>query len=150
MVRHLFGVSLIAVLAATPAQADAASTLTTLWNFTGGADGAYPQAGLIFDSTGALYSTTLAGGNATCDCGVVFKPTPPSTPAGAWTESVLHSVRGFLRGGLENNDGAFPEAGLISDSKGALYGTTSGALVNGPESRPGCEEGKNNERQNTI
>src|SRR5436190_23266393 len=118
MISRLFGVSLMAVLAATPAQAAAASTLTTLWNFTGGNDGADPEAGLILDSKGGLYGTTFAGGKGS---GTVFKLTPPSTPGGAWTESVLHSFLGSFRGGLGDTEGGYPAAGLIFDSTGALY-----------------------------
>ena len=33
-------------------------TLTTLWNFTGGSDGAFPFYGLIIDPAGDLYGTT--------------------------------------------------------------------------------------------
>jgi hypothetical protein len=51
-------------------------------------------------------------------CGVVFKLSPGGT------ETVLHTFKG--------SDGAFPEAGLIADSSGNLYGTT---LVGGA---PGC------------
>jgi uncharacterized repeat protein (TIGR03803 family) len=121
-IRHLFGVSLMAVLAAAvPARADAPSTLTTLFSFTGGSDGGDPVASLISDNTGALYGTTAAGGSA--HKGTVFKLTPPSTAGGLWTETVLYSFRGF-GSSLEDNDGEYPEAGLISDSTGALYGTT--------------------------
>ncbi|MGA2003809.1 MAG: choice-of-anchor tandem repeat GloVer-containing protein [Terriglobales bacterium] len=53
---------------------------TVLYRFTGGADGAYPSAGLIFDAQGNLYGTAPYGGNSSCNrgsgCGVVFKLTP--------------------------------------------------------------------------
>ena len=100
-----------------------------LYSFTGGTDGGFPYAGLIFDKRGNLYGTTLTGGDVTgCNveqygvyagCGVVFELTPPSGGSGAWTETVLHSFTG-------DADGAFPWSGLIFDSKGNLYGDTSG------------------------
>jgi uncharacterized repeat protein (TIGR03803 family) len=51
-------------------------------------------------------------------CGTVFKLKPPGATGGTWTETVLHSFTG--------TDGADPEAGLIADASGALYGTTGG------------------------
>jgi uncharacterized repeat protein (TIGR03803 family) len=52
---------------------------TVLHSFTGGADGAFPYAGLTRDSSGNLYGTAWQGG-AKCftsyTCGVVFKVTP--------------------------------------------------------------------------
>jgi len=56
--------------------------LTTLWNFTGGSDGAIPAAGLISDESGALYGTTQSGG--TSGNGVVFKLTPRVDHQTAW------------------------------------------------------------------
>lgn len=51
---------------------------TVLHNFTGGADGANPVAGLVLDDSGNLYGSAEQGG-ATCftsyTCGVVFKIT---------------------------------------------------------------------------
>jgi uncharacterized repeat protein (TIGR03803 family) len=38
-----------------------------------GADGANPSASLYMDQHGDLYGTTTAGGDPTCNCGVVFK-----------------------------------------------------------------------------
>jgi uncharacterized repeat protein (TIGR03803 family) len=83
---------------------------TVLYNFTGGADGGVPLAGLIADAAGNLYGTTQAGG-ASGD-GTIFKVTP------AGIETVLHSFSGA------NGDGASPVAGLIADDQGNLYGTT--------------------------
>ncbi|MGH6812047.1 MAG: choice-of-anchor tandem repeat GloVer-containing protein [Methylocella sp.] len=91
-------------------------TEKVLYSFKGGSDGAQPFAGLIFDSHGALYGTTGFGGGLP-DAGTVFKLTPPVPPATLWTETVLHSFPGGF--GLHQ-----PLAGLIFDTKGALYGTT--------------------------
>lgn len=47
-----------------------AQTFTTLYSFTGGADGAYPYAGVIKDSSGNLYGTTFGRGSG---YGVVYE-----------------------------------------------------------------------------
>jgi uncharacterized repeat protein (TIGR03803 family) len=80
-----------------------------------------PLAGLIADEQGALYGTTAFGGNGNCvpnGCGTVFKLTPPGKGQSAWTETVLHSFQGS-----SSSDGFLPEAGVIIDKEGALYGT---------------------------
>jgi uncharacterized repeat protein (TIGR03803 family) len=86
-----------------------------LYAFEGGSDGAVPYGGLISDNAGNLYGTTSGGGSGTgCpgNCGTVFKVTPDGT------ENVLYSFQG-------GSDGAGPIAGLIADSAGNYYGTTS-------------------------
>src|ERR1017187_5420046 len=98
-------------------------TETVLHNFNdNGTDGYWPYAGLIFDAVGNLYGTTYGGGVYTSctngsflGCGTVFELTP--TAGGGWTEKVLHS---FGNG----TDGEDPQAGLIFDAAGNLYGTT--------------------------
>jgi uncharacterized repeat protein (TIGR03803 family) len=87
-----------------------------LYTFTG-SDGALPFAGVIFDRFGTLYGTTYLGGDD--NSGTVFKLTPSSSANGAWTESVLYSF-------LSSFDSAVtgPNAPLIFDRAGALYGTT--------------------------
>jgi uncharacterized repeat protein (TIGR03803 family) len=86
---------------------------TVLYSFTGGADGANPQAGLIQDDRGNLYGTTYQGGSCGgSGCGVVFRLSKTGK------ETVLYSFTG-------GPDGAYPEAGLIQDPRGNLYGTTS-------------------------
>jgi hypothetical protein len=54
-----------------------AQTLTVLHSFTGGGDGALPQAGLVMDEAGNLYGTAqeggVAGGCGGLGCGTVFK-----------------------------------------------------------------------------
>jgi hypothetical protein len=120
-----------------PAPGQTAWTLTTLWSFSGGSDGATPTtAALIADRTGALYGTTSTGGVASpaCvfgTCGVVFKLTPPARGQTAWTETVLYAFSG-------GSDGGFPTAGLIADGKGSLYGTAILGGVNAPTCFGGC------------
>ena len=92
-------------------KVDASGNETVLYSFRGGSDGAYPQASLMRDGAGNLYGTTSAGG--TSKNGTVFKV--DSTGA----ERVLYSFRGYP------SDGADPRGGLIKDSAGNLYGTTS-------------------------
>jgi uncharacterized repeat protein (TIGR03803 family) len=89
---------------------------TVLYSFMGRADGGNPQAGVIRDSAGNLYGTTMWGGIETgaCPsygCGVVFKLDT------AGHETVLYSFQG-------GPDGSFPQAGVIGDGAGNLYGTT--------------------------
>jgi uncharacterized repeat protein (TIGR03803 family) len=81
---------------------------TVLHNFTGGAGGRYPYAGVVQDSAGNLYGTTYEGGKG--GVGVVFKLDPTGH------ETVLHSFTGGA-------DGRYPYAGVIQDSAGNLYGT---------------------------
>jgi uncharacterized repeat protein (TIGR03803 family) len=85
---------------------------TVLYSFTNtNGDGANPAAGVIMDSAGNLYGTTLVGGSA--GGGTVFKLDPSSH------ETVFYSFT------LTNGDGANPAAGMIMDSAGNLYGTTA-------------------------
>jgi uncharacterized repeat protein (TIGR03803 family) len=97
-----------------PAKGQTQWTKTILHNFAGGSDGVYPLAGLIFDKSGALYGTTYDGGGS---LGTVFKLTPPAPGQTQWTETVLYSFGG-------GTDGSHPNASLIFDSGGGLYGTT--------------------------
>jgi uncharacterized repeat protein (TIGR03803 family) len=87
---------------------------TTLYSFTGGADGNLPS-GMIFDGAGNLYGTTYEGG--ALGYGAVFELIANSN--GTWTESVLYQ---FLGG----HDGAYPLSSPIFDGAGNLYGTTKG------------------------
>ena len=94
---------------------DSAGNEATLYSFTGSPDGANPYAGLIQGSTGNLYGTAFSGGGGTCNngCGVVFKV----DSSGA--ETLLYTFAGYP------TDGEAPYAGLIRDSSGNIYGTTS-------------------------
>jgi len=80
-----------------------------------GNNGLFPASELIADSSGNLYGTTLGGGSF--GFGVVFEFTPPQVPGGQWSESTLYSFKGAP-------DGSGPNANLILDGAGNLYGTT--------------------------
>ena len=97
-------------------------TEKVLYSFAGGSDGANPVGGLVFDSSGNLYGTTVNGGAS--GKGTVFELVNSS---GNYTEKVLYSFAGG------SSSGANPGAGLIADASGNLYGTTilGGAAGNG-------------------
>jgi len=92
-------------------------------------DGANPGTGLVMDSAGNIYGTTLAGGapragpdcqflGGPLGCGTVFKLSPQS--GNEYEESVLYSfcsVAGCA-------DGISPESNLVITADGTLYGTT--------------------------
>jgi len=89
---------------------------SVLWNFAeGDAQPTEPEAGLIMDTSGDLYSTTNLGG--TYGRGTLFELTPPSPNQESWEQSTIWS---FGKG----NDGKNPVAGVIRDSSGNFYGTT--------------------------
>jgi len=89
-------------------------THTILYNFKGTNDGAFPH-GLAEDRNGTLYGVGgLSGGSACVDggCGTVFSFDPVMRRF-----NLLHS---FSRSGLW-----WPDAQLVIDRNGALYGTTA-------------------------
>jgi uncharacterized repeat protein (TIGR03803 family) len=93
-------------------ELDASGTYTTLYTFTGGADGGNPFAGVTRDSAGNLYGTTFYNGNASGQnngMGVVFKLDSTGN------FNVLHTFAG--------PDGANPRGVLVLDRAGNLYGT---------------------------
>ena len=115
---------------------------TVLHSFGGSGDGRGPSAGVAMDSAGNLYGTTTTGG--TYNAGTVWKLSPNGS---GYTETVLYSFPGAP-------DGATPNAGVVLDSYGNLYGVTfyggdnsAGGLGNGvlyelsPEPRGGCPSG---------
>jgi uncharacterized repeat protein (TIGR03803 family) len=83
---------------------------TVLYKFLGTPDGQQPQHGIIFDSAGNLYGTTLYGGAN--GSGTIFELTPQE--GGGWKESVIHN--------FAVSDGP-PSYGLAIDRTGNLYGT---------------------------
>jgi len=86
-----------------------------------GKDGLIPGWGaLAMDASGALYGTTSQGGENICyggnaGCGTIFKLTKGAS--GGWKESVLY----YFKSGAT---GSGPNAGVVIDSAGNLYGST--------------------------
>jgi uncharacterized repeat protein (TIGR03803 family) len=106
-----------------------ASTPTTLVSFND-ADGAYSESVLIVDAHGNLFGTTSAGGTSSAcpgsptsasGCGTVFELKVDRTTATGYasTPTTLVSFNG-------GTDGLLPFGGLIADTQGNLFGTTSG------------------------
>jgi hypothetical protein len=100
-------------------------TESVIYQFTGETDGGLPYGSLIIDAKGNLYGTAYLGGNqyscAGGPCGVVYEL---SQVNGAWQETVLHD---FGAAG----DGMYPQAGLVMDKQGNLYGTTNVGGISG-------------------
>jgi uncharacterized repeat protein (TIGR03803 family) len=134
--RCLLAAGLFSGLGAVPARA---ADETVLYSFKGGADGAFPVAGLTF-MNGLLYGTTSNGGTSSenhgagcgfvgTGCGVVFSASLTGL------ETVLHSFQGFDRaGGAADGHAALPISGLTRVGN-TLYGTTysGGALTSSCE-----------------
>ena len=99
---------------------------TILHIFSGEPGGAGPDAGLAFDAAGNLYGTTSQGGAH--NAGTVFKLVPGLT---GWAEQVLHSFK-------SGTDGFEPEAPVVVDASGNLYGTTPFGGTPGKCSGEGC------------
>lgn len=103
-------------------QTDGTWKETLLHLFAGGDnDGASPWAKVTLDAAGNLYGTTVYGAyrsacNYSSGCGAVFELTPNAH--GKWNEKLLYAFAGAR--------GSDPEGGLILDSAGNLYGTTTG------------------------
>ncbi|MGC2110115.1 MAG: choice-of-anchor tandem repeat GloVer-containing protein, partial [Candidatus Korobacteraceae bacterium] len=92
-----------------------AATEKKLHNFGKGTDGIYPS-GLIFDASGNLYGTTRNGGDY--GYGTVFELALKQ--GGGWTEKKLHS----FQIPIYHSEGSSPDAGVVFDAAGNLYGTT--------------------------
>ena len=87
---------------------------SVLYSFQGGTTGSNPYDGVVLDSSGNLYGSVRGGGNPDSPQGLLFQLT--NTGSG-WMSNPIHTLTG--------NDGSQPFGGLIFDSTGNLYGTTS-------------------------
>jgi uncharacterized repeat protein (TIGR03803 family) len=91
-------------------------TLTTLWQFSGGGDGAAPVAGLVEGSGSNFFGTTQVGGAS--GSGTVFSVSSSGGLTNLWS----------FTGGM---DGGEPSAGLALGIDGNFYGTTVSGGANG-------------------
>ena len=102
-------------------KVDSAGQETTLYAFEGNVDGISPV-GLIRDAAGNFYGATRYGGPSAhqplSGFGTVFKLDTTGT------KTTLYS---FTNGA----DGAHPNAGVVEDGEGNLYGTTAGGGSSG-------------------
>jgi uncharacterized repeat protein (TIGR03803 family) len=84
-----------------------------LYSFTRGSDGATPESGVTFDSSGSLYSSTLSGGSDETG-GTVFE-----LSSGSWAFQLLYT---FTE--TPNGSGGPELSDLVFDRAGNVYGTT--------------------------
>ena len=102
-----------------PAKSGQKWKQTILYSFVPYGGGGYvPISDLVRDSSGAFYGVFYFGGDPSCNCGGVYKLTPPAVKGGAWTESAIYSFK--------TSDGHLPTVGaaLAITQNGTLYGTT--------------------------
>jgi len=97
---------------------------TTLYSFTNGSDGAFPEAGLIL-SGNTLYGTATGGGANSN--GTVFAV---NTNGMGFTSLHSFAAGHYAHGIYTNSDGGVPTAGVIL-SGNTLYGTTYAGGTNG-------------------
>ncbi len=84
-----------------------------------GADGSSPNGNLVFSTSGAIYGTTYSGGpNYPPYIGVAFQLSPPAQGQTAWTYGQIFAFETRPLGPHLND-------GLIFDTSGSLYGTSS-------------------------
>jgi uncharacterized repeat protein (TIGR03803 family) len=95
---------------------------TVLHKFKRGAEGFFPQARVVRDSSGNLYGTTVTGGNST-GSGVVFKLNKFGR------ETVLYSFTCYVCNGQSGGGFGDPYEGVIRDSSGNFYGVAAGGKV---------------------
>lgn len=101
-----------------PAAGKTVWTEKVLHSFSPGIDGSNPIGGLLMSANGTLYGAASAG--SPVDGGTIFSLKPPAAGNTAWTFAILHQFKGGA-------DGLGPRGGLIADSTGALFGTTTNA-----------------------
>jgi uncharacterized repeat protein (TIGR03803 family) len=107
-----------------PAAGKTVWTETTLYKFQPFGDCNYPSSALIIDKTGALFGTAPDGGTTqpapglSDGCAFTLK-----LSGGKWKETVIYTFTSTPT--KPPRQGATPEAALIADTRGNLYGTTN-------------------------
>ena len=104
-----FAIMLVSAVLATGSAQAQTYTERVLHSFGSAPDGQLPMAGLVQDAQGNLYGTTAGGG---AGYGTVFKVDTSGN------ETVFYTFP------ATDVDGAQPQAGLVLDQQGNLYGTT--------------------------
>jgi hypothetical protein len=111
-----------------------------LYSFSGGTDGAFPAARVVFSASSVLYGTTALGGDMEgCSgygCGTVFNLRPPVHACASvlcpWDKRELYQFTG-------GSDGSTPINGdLTFDQAGNIYGTTAEGGNNNCIGASGC------------
>jgi len=121
-------VGFVFMLFATCALSFAQAQENVLWSFGSVPnDGSGPVSSLVLDNAGNLYGTTPYGGTA--GGGIVFELSPQSD--GSWNETILYNFCSLTN----CLDGKNPEASLVMDAAGNLYGTTE---YGGNQFQSGC------------
>jgi uncharacterized repeat protein (TIGR03803 family) len=107
----------------------ATGALTSLYSFTGGADGADPAGGLVQGSDGSFYGTTGSGGIFE---GVLVSVWTGTNYGSSWVTNSLGTVFKISATGVlttlyaftGGSDGGYPQTALVQGSDGYFYGTT--------------------------
>lgn len=115
--NHAPSVFAVLLLAAGPV-AGQPYTFSTVATFNGTTSGGNPQSGLVVDSSGNLYGTTLNGG--TNGTGTVFR-----VDSGSSTVTTLATFDG-VDSNFFNAKGAFPTGRIVRDTNGDIYGAARG------------------------
>jgi uncharacterized repeat protein (TIGR03803 family) len=108
-------------------------TETTIYNFQFDCCTGFPSA-LVVDAAGTLYGTIMQGVTGNCNhmgCGAVFELSPQMD--GSWQETTIHGFQGAAE-----NDGAWPQSGVLLDSAGNVYVATEYGGI------PGCHSSEFN------
>jgi len=113
----------------SPQSGEGEWTETLLWSFGGFQEDGVGANNIAIGTDGALYGTTISGGQYYVSpfyttLGTVFSLTPPAAKGAAWTENLLWSFGGPASSGAGPN-------GVIVGSGGVLCGITSGGLPGG-------------------